>query len=158
MAIVNLSNSLNQNAMPNNTLRYNYLMKLADQALPHPNSQKTILDSQGNITDSYNGQIASFTVSVSMSGLCPTLASYYKGSNNDTRAVNRKPILETIARMIHADEGAPLNELRQIGNAEQLLRKAIEWGNNNDLAKALRQEVIDCAIALKQVVRTYNLV
>ena len=34
----------------------------------------------------------------------------------------------------------------------------LEWGNNPNLAKALRQEVIDCAIALKQVVRTYNLV
>ena len=143
--------------MPNNR-RYNYLMKLADQALPHANRQKTILNNNGNIPDSYNGQIASFSVSVAMSGLCPTLASYYKDSNNDTRAVNRKPILETIARMIHADEGVPLNELRQISNAEQLFRKALEWGNNPNLAKALRQEVIDCAIALKQVVRTYNLV
>ncbi len=143
--------------MANNSKRNNYMMKLADEALRNNKEEKSIFNKQGNIPDSYNGQIAAFAVAISMSGLCPTLASYYKASNNDTRAVNRKPILEIIATMIHTDKDVPGSELKQIGNAEQLLRKAVEWSDNPSLSRALRQEVIDCAIALKQVVRTYNL-
>ena len=143
--------------MPNNSQRNNYLMYLADRALRHPDPSKTILRAGSQIADSYNGQIASFAVAVSQSGLCPALSSYYKESNNDTRTVNRQPILEIISRMIHADTQMPA-ELRDIENASNLMRKAVSWANDKCRSRILRQEVIDCAIALKQVVRTYKLV
>ena len=132
-------------------------MYLADRALHHIDPSKTILRADGQIADSYNGQIASFAVAVSQSGLCPALSSYYKESNNDTRTVNRQPILEIISRMIHADTQMPA-ELRDIENASSLMRKAVSWANDKCRSRILRQEVIDCAIALKQVVRTYKLV
>lgn len=143
--------------MPNNSQRKNYLMYLADRALHHIDPSKTILRADSQIADSYNGQIASFAVAVSQSGLCPALSSYYKESNNDTRTVNRQPILEIISRMIHADTQMPA-ELRDIENASNLMRKAVFWANDKCRSRILRQEVIDCAIALKQVVRTYKLV
>ena len=43
-----------------------------------------------------------------------------------------------------------------IHNAESLLRFAINA--NRDTLKILQREIVNCAVALKQVVRTYNLV
>lgn len=136
------------------TKRNNELMKIANEVLR--NNEKTFLDcTTGNINESYNGQISSLGVSIAMNGLCPTLAIYYKESNNETRTVNRRPILEIIACMIHSDELLK-NTYPTIHDAESLLRFAIN--TNRDILKMLQREIIDCAVALKQVVRTYNLV
>ena len=73
------------------TKRNNELMKIADQVLQ--SGEATLLDrATGNISDSYNGQISALGVSIAMNGICPTLAIYYKGSNNETRAVDRRPV------------------------------------------------------------------
>lgn len=136
-----------------NIVRNNYLMKLADEALN--DGGVTIFRPDGGIPDSYNGQIAALGVSIAMNGLCPALASYY--TDSDTRAVNRRPVLEIIARMIDADRET--NEVfQQIVDARSLLRKAVSLSNHVEAVRILQQEVIDCSIALKQVVRTYNLV
>ena len=136
------------------TKRNNELMKIADQVLQ--SGEATLLDrATGNISDSYNGQISALGVSIAMTGICPTLAIYYKGSNNETRAVDRRPILEVIARMIHND-ALLKSTYPTIHNAESLLRFAINA--NRDTLKILQREIVNCAVALKQVVRTYNLV
>ena len=129
------------------TKRNNELMKIADQVLQ--SGEATLLDrATGNISDSLG-------VSIAMNGICPTLAIYYKGSNNETRAVDRRPILEVIARMIHNDTLLK-STYPTIHNAESLLRFAINA--NRDTLKILQREIVNCAVALKQVVRTYNLV
>lgn len=136
------------------TKRNNELMKIADEVLR--NGEPTLLDrATGNILDSYNGQISALGASIAMNGVCPTLASYYKESNNETRAVNRKPILEVIARMIRCDELLKAS-YPSIQNAESLLRYAIRA--DQDALKNLQREIISCAVALKQVIRTYNLI
>lgn len=138
-----------------NQKRNDELMRIADRILC--NGEQTILDrSTGSIKDSYNGHIAAFSVSIAMCGLCSTLAIYYKDSNNDVRTTDRKPVMEIIARMIRED--ILLKAIfPTITNAETLMRTAI---NTSDqvIFKRLKDSVIDCSIALKQVVRTYNLV
>ena len=106
-----------------------------------------------DILDSYNGQVASLSVSVAMSGLLPTLAFFYqdKPETNSNKAYRRN-ILDVIAIMMNEDH---YNWNVTNPNAKSLLEYAI---NHSDEEKALRQEITECAIALKQVVRTYNLV
>lgn len=130
--------------------RNDILMGIAENVL---NDGNTTIVKEGNIKDSYNGQIAALGVSIAMSGFCATLATYYKSSNNDTRAVDRKPILEIIARMIREDKP---QEFPQIRNAESLMAAAIKA--NETERKKLQKEFVECTIALKQVVRTYNLI
>lgn len=140
-----------------NWKRNNSLMKLADEELNNRGSNATFLKADGrSIKDSYNGLVAGFSVSVAMSGLCPALSAYFKSSDGDD-SVNRLLILEVIARMIHRD-GDTLPAFREIDSAKKLFRKAIDLAGNADASRKLQQEVIDCAIALKQVVRTYQLV
>lgn len=132
----------------------NELMQYAESALKQ--GVGTILNrSKFEIQDSYNGQIAAFGVTIAMSGLLPALAIYYQKSSEKC-AVDKKNILEVIGKMIEMDQGFNKILNLRINSAETLLREAIRL-NPNDL-KVLQKEVIDCAIALKQVVRTYKLV
>jgi len=126
------------------------LMKYAQDAL---NINDAIWTTKyQSILDAYNGQIAALSVAVAISGLRPTLAIYYQDKPNagTIRKANRRTILDLIAKMISLDEN-----IFFFDNAEALLRHAVS--NNADLLW-LKKEVIECAIALKQVVRTYNLV
>lgn len=116
----------------------------------------------GEIDSAYNGSIASLGVSVAMSGLLATLAIYYqeKNSSNSKPKANRRSVLDAIARIITDDKDKKEKEWDFSKNqefAKNLFRYAID-NNNQKKLKDLKQEVIDCSIALKQIVRTYNLV
>lgn len=135
-----------------NKKKNNDLLTIADNKLRTSN-----IFNNGNIASSYNGCIASFGVSVAMSGLRPTLAIYYHKED-------RKNVLEILAKMLVASKYYNFdNNVRKtqndqpiaVNNAETLLRYAF-YCNGLQL-KSLQEEVVDCAIALKQVVRTYNL-
>jgi len=133
--------------------RNNKLMGLADEAI----CQTKVLLKEGSNTDiqiSYNGQISALSVSIAMSGLRPALAIYFQDGVKDKSKVrtkvNRCAILEVVADMIRRDGFA----YGQITDAKSLFAYSLK--NDIDL-KELQREVIDCAIALKQVVRTYNL-
>lgn len=130
--------------------RNNYLMQKANEVLL---ANKYIFDKKDelSIKESYNGQIAAFGVSVAMSGILPTLAIYYK--EKSSTEVNRRDILEVLARMIKDDKE---KVSPTIDNAETLFRFAIECSDAE--RNSLTKELIECAIALKQVVRTYKLV
>ena len=106
-----------------------------------------------DILDSYNGQVASLSVSVAMSGLLPTLAFFYQDKPETiSNKAYRRNILDVIAIMMNEDHYEwDVTE----PNAKSLLEYAI---NHSDAEKSLRKEITECAIALKQVVRTYNLV
>lgn len=152
MDTANLFNSKNHATMSKK--KNNELMQYADRVLTQ--GSETILNrSKFEIQDSYNGQIAALSVTIAMSGLLPALAIYYPNSN-EKNSVDRKNILEIIGRMIDKDQSFNSVLNLKINSAETLLREAIKL-NANDL-KTLQKEVIDCAIALKQVVRTYKLV
>lgn len=141
--------------------RNDYLISLAAAALR--NADVTFADGN-NILSSYNGQVAAFCVSVAMSGLKPTLAFYLaKKDNKDSKidksseAVDRSKIVEVISLMINNDEQFTKPQGEDYTSAIALLNTVVPI---NDVVRlsAIRKEVLDCAIALKQVVRTYNLV
>lgn len=145
-----------------NKTRNNQLIKIADEALREQNANSTqgvsrILKANNcDIEEAYNGSIASLGVSVAMSGLRPSLAIYYQDKPNSATSpkANRRSVLDVIARMISKD---PVNMQWDFSAedkfAENFFRFAVTTEDTN-----LKQEVIECAIALKQIVRTYNLV
>lgn len=125
--------------------RYAHLLQLADNAVrvvlkPGPTNGFRI-DSQ------YNGHIAAFGVSVLMSGIKPTLA-FFKGSTAET-----KTILELLGHMVIA-EGFP-NAGEHYATAEDLYATVVSM--NAAREGEFKTLVLDCAVALKHVIRTYNL-
>ena len=129
-----------------NKARNNELISLADKKLE--NSKMLNGD---NIAETYDGKTAALSVSVAMSGLLPTLAIYFQDfDKKHPEKPCRRYVLDVVATMI--DDPRNGNKFQ---NSEGLLRYAIAAGA--DLSY-LQREVVDCAIALKQVVRTYNLV
>ena len=149
-----------------NKTRNNHLIKLADEALREQisNSEqgvsKILSENNCDIEEAYNGSIASLGVSIAMSELRPSLAIYYQDKPNSTTRpkANRRSVLDVIARIITKDTNNPQRnqewDFSQNDKfAENFFRYAVETDDPN-----LKQEVIECAIALKQVVRTYNLV
>lgn len=145
-----------------NKTRNNQLIKLADEALQEQVAKsdqgvsRILSENNCDIEEAYNGSIASLGVSIAMSELRPSLAIYYQDKpNSATRPkANRRSVLDVIARMITKDTDNPQWDFSQNGKfAENFFRHAVNEDDAN-----LKIEVIECAIALKQVVRTYNLV
>lgn len=132
-----------------------------------PLAYKAITDcgivNNGVIHDSYNGLIAGFGVMVATNGLLPAVVIYYQ-QKNDSRKTDRRVILEMIAVMMQED-GFSCNNM-PITDASSLLSAVLSLQNKQDetkdknkqsnVEKKLRTEVIECAIALKQMVRTYK--
>lgn len=126
------------------------------------------------ILDSYNGQISALGVSILMVGLKPALAIYYqdapeKKDVGKKNAAYRRNVLEIVARMLSKyntglseQKKTPLVEMSAsdnsnktvLDNAEGMVRYVL---NLTDDA-ALKKAVIQCSVALKQVIRTYKLV
>lgn len=127
-------------------IRNEKLIKWADEALRA--TPEVLNVTNGTIDDSYNGQVAALGVMIAMSGLRPALAIYYQ--DNDQNKPHRRAVLEVIARMISRDQ----DNSYPFRNAEEMFRYVL--GNEANL-KELRREITECATALKQVVRTYNL-
>lgn len=146
-----------------NKTRNNELIKYANAALTEQRSNEKFGVSKilngSNIEEAYNGSIASLSVSIAMSELRPALAIYYQDKPNSTSKpkANRRSVLDAIARIITKD-----TEERELGKwdfsaNEDYAKNLFDYAINNE-DKELKQEVIDCSIALKQIVRTYNLV
>lgn len=94
---------------------------------------------KGIINESYNGQVSALGVSVLMIGLKSTLAVYYQDEN-------RRRLLEVIVQMINKKKGA------NFANAEEFVREVMKGDEKN-----WKTDVVDCSVALKQVIRTYKL-
>lgn len=114
--------------------RTDKLMRAADCAI------KATIVKDNIINESYNGQTAALGVTIVMSGLMPALAIYYQ--DEGTGEFSKRKILDAVAHMLsHAD-------------AKALFQFALK--SDTDL-KALKREILDCSVALKQVIRTYKL-
>ena len=99
----------------------------------------------GRIEDSFNGQMAAFSVSVALSGLKPTLAIYHGDS---AAIVNKDKIVEMLAKMYAKDKNG------KYSNTEDFYKMVC--GINDE--KQLRQDITEYAIALKLTLRTFQLV
>lgn len=123
------------------------------------------------IVDSYNGQVSALGISILMTGLKPALAIYYqdapeKGANKKNTAY-RRYVLELVARMLAkynkklTEKEKPLVDMSAPGckdkqvfeNAENLVRYVLGLKEE----ALLKKTVIQCSVALKQVIRTYKL-
>ena len=110
-------------------------------------ANESIMEILGNeIKDSYNGQIAAFSVSVALSGLKPTMAIYFNESSN--AEVDKRKIIDLLASMYSKDNHPKIksndfyqNVIKCVGKDEDKMRKLI----------------IEYAIALKLTVRTFKL-
>lgn len=136
--------------------RRDHLICLADKALKE---QKTILRDNKNILESYNGQVASLSVSIAMTGLLPTLVIFYQDEpDGNTKKAYRRNVLDVVARMITDDRQNEDWDFSENKNfADNLMKYSVNPQNKGKL-NDLKQEMEECAIALKLVVRTYNLV
>ena len=109
-----------------------------------------MLINNDRIKKAYDGKTAALSVSVAMSDILPTLAIYYQ--EFDANDACRRNVLNVVATMIKK----PDNKDTKFSNAKELVEYAVSC-DANDL-QCIKKQVIDCAIALKHVVRTYNLV
>lgn len=115
------------------------LMGYAEQVLSEESCPLFEDRENGVIKESYNGQVSALGVSILMIGLKPTIAVYYQDDKS------RRNLLEVITRMLVKDG-------EKFGNAESLTRHIL-----NDRDDTLKTDIMDCSIALKQVIRTYKL-
>lgn len=122
--------------------RKNQLMIWADDVIRHSSIYNE--PRQEIVSDSYNGQIAAFSVSVALSGLKPAMALYYSGKGSSD--VDKKEIIKLLAAMYS----------KEIGNqksADQFFQQVIA-ANGSALAD-LQKKIIEYGIALKLAVRTF---
>lgn len=129
------------------------LMGYADEVLREDNCP-LFKKKSTTIFSSYNGQVSALGVSILMIGLKPTVSVYYQDKRKEHEAY-RQCLLGVIAKMLEKDDkwkpklakGASYENY-----AKELTRYILK--NDND---TLKTDILNCSIALKQVIRTYNL-
>lgn len=102
------------------------------------------------IYESYNGQVSSLGVSILTIGLKPSMSVFYQDAPQQEGVYNdayRRGILEVIARML-----TQYRTNYHFNNARELCRAVIDDGRDS-----MKTDIINCSIALKEVIRTYKL-
>lgn len=111
----------------------------------------------GIIHESYNGQVSALGVSTLMIGLKATIAVYYQDEplKDDRNKVFKKKayrrcLLEVIVKMLN------LKNKTTYTDAKEFVGKVME---NIDISQEeqWKSDVVNCSVALKQVIRTYEL-
>lgn len=128
------------------------------------------------IHDSYNGQVSALGVSILMIGLCPTLAVYIQDMPTgevDRNEAYRIYVLEVIASMLElykperyqnilavTQPNIGLYDTIKCRKAYNLTRYILNLPRTADglrEEKQLKTDLLNCSVALKEVVRTYTL-
>lgn len=134
----------------NNKKEINELISVANEII---NGSRMILNrDRYQIYSSYDGQVAALGVSIATIGLVPTLAIYYQDKEENDKP-NRRTVINVISQMLERQYTYEFE-----GSSKKLLEFAIANVSNEALLKELKTRVINCALALKQIVRTYELV
>lgn len=124
------------------------LMGIAENVLNTPNCP--LFKSEDTIYESYNGQVASLGVSILTIGLKPSISVFYQDApkqEGDYNDAYRRVILEVIAKML-----SQYRNNYHYSNARELCRAVID-----DASDSMKTDIINCSIALKEVIRTYKL-
>lgn len=122
--------------------RKNQLMVWADDVIRNSGIyDKTKMEI---VSDSYNGQIAAFSVSVALSGLKPAMALYYSGKGSSD--VDKKEIVKLLAAMYSKENGQT--------NTDAFFQHVISA--NEGAVAGLQKKIIEYGIALKLAVRTFK--
>lgn len=130
--------------------RKDKLLELADTVI---HGSKIFNNGKG-INESYNGQIAAFSVTVALSGLTPAMA-LYMNSGEGSSGTDKKEIIRLLAKMYEEDKGEKLSE-KESEKPEALYNKAIKAKDQDKTA--LQRAITQYAIALKLAVRTFKLI
>ena len=123
--------------------RKNQLMVWADDVIRHSSIYNKT--TQEIVSDSYNGQIAAFSVSVALSGLKPAMALYFSGKGSSD--VDKKEIIKLLAAMCSKENNSKTD-------ADAFFNQVITT-DGNALAD-LQKKIIEYGIALKLAVRTFK--
>lgn len=133
-------------------------MERAESVLQDEKWECPLFKGEGKTTiyDSYNGQVAALGVSILMIGLKPTLAIYYQDApkSGENKAARRRCLLEVIVRMLGYESAESLVRYLLKGK-EELSDEEKEKLEQEE--KKLKTDILNCSIALKQVIRTYKL-
>ena len=121
------------------------LMGYAEECLQEDNCPLYKNKREGIINESHNGQVSALGVSALMIGLKATLAVYYQDEN-------RKRLLEEIVKMLNKKN----KDKETFDDAEDFVRKVM-GGKCKMSEEELKTNIVDCSVALKQVIRTYKL-
>lgn len=123
--------------------RKNQLIAWADETI----KKSRIYDKKNGeiISESYNGQIAAFSVSVALSGLKPTMAVYF--SDKSSSEVDKSKVVELLADMYNKDKKGNMPP-------EEFYNKII--GLTPQEEPDARRVIIEYAIALKLAIRTFK--
>ena len=121
--------------------RKNQLMVWANEVI----GSSSICNNGVIVSDSYNGQIAAFSVSVALSGLKPAMALYYSGKGSSD--VDKKEIIKLLAAMYSKQANSPMST----DAFYQLVIRA-----TGDQLAELQQKITEYGIALKLAVRTFK--
>lgn len=97
------------------------------------------------VSESYNGQIAAFSVAVALSGLKPAMAFYYSGKGSSD--VDKKEIIKLLAAMYSKQTGSPMSP--------DAFYQSVIRATGNQLTE-LQQKITEYGIALKHAVRTFK--
>lgn len=103
------------------------------------------------IHESYNGQCSSFGVSVLTIGLKATLSVYYQDQPRNIQDLNNQrggAYRYCLLKVIHG-------MLRRQDDLETFVREVMSNTDNEN--STLKRDVVNCSVALKQVIRTYKL-
>lgn len=130
--------------------RISKLIPIADEAL----AGSSMLSKNKTINSSYDGLVSAFPVSVAMSGLKPTIIIY--AQDKDSGKVNRGVILEVLLKMMTKIKNNAKNDVKLPSSVAELKDFVKTPKCDQAVENALKREMIDCAIALKLVVRTYK--
>ena len=127
------------------------LMRYAEEELQSQNCP-LFKDSVNKIIhESYNGQCSSFGVSVLTIGLKATLSVYYQDQPNKINNITsqrREAYRYCLLKVIHG-------MLKRQDDLETFVREIMSNTDNEN--STLKRDVVNCSVALKQVIRTYKL-
>lgn len=122
-------------------------------------------DDQFGINASYDGQTAAFGVTVAMCGLLPAIAIYINDDSGgtgrrDRNEVKKSEIIKAIIYMLKT--GGMIKGENDISQSCKLdcqrfliLVSSYKEKKEREPFKKLKRDILDCSIALKQVIRTY---
>lgn len=116
----------------------------AENALNNPSVGIFSNSAQKTIPSVYNGYIAAFGASIIQSGFLPAMAFYQ--NKNSEEGKKRSQVIHAIGIMLGMRDG------------DELYEKCLRLQNDATGLQSLKKQVIESAIALKLVIRTYPLV
>jgi hypothetical protein len=129
--------------------RLNELMIKAENSLN--NSQCPLFKKNKNeersdtIFENYNGMISALGVSILMIGLKPTIAVYYQDQTSSNGKGCRCNLLKEVFKILN-----PEKEVKS--EFEKWIKEILKDGIDSK-----KQDILDCSVALKYIIRTHKL-